>query len=142
MQKHREKNVINRPECRTMSFRPRLTKMYCGLKAEKNKTWIIDLHSYFPKKDNNIDIVILDLENRDKIPANVNQLMRRLKENVSVKFYEGKLSNDILRESRDWGFMNSILIDINEKISGKMLKKTITTIVDVIKPIDDSCSIM
>ncbi len=140
---------INRPECRTMSFRPRLTKLYCEFKAEKNKTWVIDIHS-FPKKEGlsksfgRNDIAVLDIaKKRNEIPGNVNQLVRRLKENVNTKIYQGTLDNYILREARDWGYFNSTLIEINEGISQKEMKQAINAIVDTIRPSsNESCLII
>ena len=135
---------INRPECRTMSFRPRLTKLYCEFKAQKNKTWIIDVHSFptkegFSKAFGHNDIAVLDIaEKRIEIPGNINQLVRRLKENISTKVYQGKLNNDIIREARQWGYFNSTLIEVSEGISPRNMKQAINAIVDTIQPFGDT----
>lgn len=129
---------INRPECRSMSFRPRLTKLYCELKKEKYKTWIFDIHSV-PDRSRRPDITILDIaETRIEVPSAIHQLNKVL----DATLIQGNLNNDILKEARDWNYTNSTLLDINEGISGKNMKQAINAIVDFVVPSpSESCII-
>lgn len=137
---------INKPECRTMSFRPKLTKLYCRYKDDRNETWVIDVHSSPVKEHSKRNyFAFLDIvPKKEDIPPKVRHLIDKLKENVTAtKTLRGTIDNDILLEAREWGYYNSTLLEVNEDIPDTVMKRGISTIVDYIcGPPQEGCVIV
>ena len=135
---------INRIQCRSESFRPKLTNILNEKKNNK-ELWILDIHS-FPngiKSFEQYPLVFLELNyivhntshhSMDiKLPSKIFKLYSKLiNKGIAANVLAGTNDNDILFETRNMGYQNSSLLEINESITCSEMNKIVNIIVDEI----------